>query len=421
MKTFKKRVVPAITNSSKDYKTPIKEILSSSSLSYLLSPIRSKRLVIKIIWIIFLIGFLFGSIYYVVLNVLDYLQYETTTSIYEVNEQEAEFPTVSFCNTKNSNFDLKIIGFWFQNEDLTDEWQNHFESYADTAYGNCYRLNSGLNLSNKSIPIKKARKIGLQNALWFNIYSNTSRYYEKLMIYINNHTQIPDTIFEKGFYIHPGTVNFLIIKRINDQKLELPYNNCYKNVSKSKYHNKTIIDYINEKKREYTQKECLYLCRNLKYKEINPCNFSSNNLDEDIYNKAYIFRDKTVKRCIESFFKESNTFESCSILYCPLECDSFTYDISINSQTIMGHGDISSYGFNNTIFNTFDDIYKTYYPLRVYYEDLKYTLIKQQPKIELFGLISNVGGTLGLFLGISFISLLELFEMLAELVFIKFQ
>jgi len=87
----------------------------------------------------------------------------------------------------------------------------------------------------------------------------------------------------------------------------------------------------------------------------------------------------------------------------------------------MGHGDISSYGFNNTIFNTFDDIYKTYYPLRVYYEDLKYTLIKQQPKIELFGLISNVGGTLGLFLGISFISLLELFEMLAELVFIKFQ
>jgi dolichol kinase len=138
MKTFKKRVVPAITNSSKDYKTPIKEILSSSSLSYLLSPIRSKRLVIKIIWIIFLIGFLFGSIYYVVLNVLDYLQYETTTSIYEVNEQEAEFPTVSFCNTKNSNFDLKIIGFWFQNEDLTDEWQNHFESYADTAYGNCH-------------------------------------------------------------------------------------------------------------------------------------------------------------------------------------------------------------------------------------------------------------------------------------------
>ena len=30
--------------STKDYKTPIKEIISSSSLAYLISPIRSKRL-----------------------------------------------------------------------------------------------------------------------------------------------------------------------------------------------------------------------------------------------------------------------------------------------------------------------------------------------------------------------------------------
>jgi len=35
-------------------------------------------------------------------------------------------------------------------------------------------------------------------------------------------------------------------------------------------------------------------------------------------------------------------------------------------------------------------------------------------------LISNVGGTLGLFLGFSFISILEIFEILAELICIKF-
>jgi len=57
-------------------------------------------------------------------------------------------------------------------------------------------------------------------------------------------------------------------------------------------------------------------------------------------------------------------------------------------------------------FNTFENVSRTFFSFRVYNEDLKYTLIKQQPKIELFGLISNVGGTLGLFLGFSFISLL---------------
>jgi hypothetical protein len=71
-----------------------------------------------------LIGFYFGSIYYVVLNIIDYLKYDTTTSIYEINEKEAEFPTISFCC---ANFDPKILSSFFQNEDLTQKW--HFESF----------------------------------------------------------------------------------------------------------------------------------------------------------------------------------------------------------------------------------------------------------------------------------------------------
>ncbi len=75
----------------KDYKTPIQEILSASSLAYLLSPFRSKRFLIKIIWSLFILIFLIGSIYYVILNIMDYLKYETTTSIHTINEQEIEF------------------------------------------------------------------------------------------------------------------------------------------------------------------------------------------------------------------------------------------------------------------------------------------------------------------------------------------
>ena len=45
-------------------------------------------------------------------------------------------------------------------------------------------------------------------------------------------------------------------------------------------------------------------------------------------------------------------------------------------------------------------------------------MISQQPKVELFGLISNLGGILGLFIGFSFISLLEIIEVLAELAYI---
>ena len=55
--------------------------------------------------------------------------------------------------------------------------------------------------------------------------------------------------------------------------------------------------------------------------------------------------------------------------------------------------------------------------IRIYYEDLKYTWINQQPKIELFGLISNIGGSLSLFVGISFISFLEFFEITFEFIY----
>ncbi len=102
-----------------------KTIYSSSSLAYLISPIRSKRLLlIKLVWIIFLIVVFFASVYYVVLNVLDYLQYETTTSIFTINEQEAEFPTVSFCREGDPNFEFKFLYIFFKNEDLIDKWQN---------------------------------------------------------------------------------------------------------------------------------------------------------------------------------------------------------------------------------------------------------------------------------------------------------
>jgi hypothetical protein len=416
MKILKKRVVPDIASSDKNYKTSIREIISSSSLAYLLGPIRSKRLLIKLVWIIFLIA----SIYYVVLNVLDYLQYETTTSIFTINEQEAEFPTVSFCCEGDPNFDFKLLYFTFKNEDLINKWQNHFESYTDSTYGKCYRFNSGKSMSNESIPIKRSIS-GINEGFWLNLYFNSTLDEVSLMIYIHNHTQMPTTISNKARFIQPGSFNYFNIKRIYDQKLELPYNNCYKNVSKSEYHNQTIINYLIEKRREYTQKECLYLCRNLKYMEINPCNFYFNDLEIDIFEKAELLKNESVFECVQKLQKY-NYYESCSTLYCPEECDSFTYEINKDLLMTRSSGNISLNQVQFEYypgFNTFENVSRTFFALRVYYEDLKYTLIRQKPKIELFGLISNVGGTLGLFLGFSFISLLELFEIVAELVFIK--
>jgi hypothetical protein len=402
------------TSVKKDFKTPIKEILAASSLAYFLSPFRSKRLLIKIIWTLFILIFVSGSIYYAILNILDYLKYETTTSIQTIYEQEPEFPTISFCNRFNKNFELKILLFWFNNLNLIKEWKNHIEKFYDSHYGCCYRFNSGFNWKNQSIEIKKSKKISAEEGLWLSFYSNTSLDFGELKIFIHNYTENPKNIYRKGSLISSGANNYFLIKRTLDQKLESPFNECLKDINQFAF-NKTIIDYLNKTNRKYSQFECFNLCSNLYYNQTNPCNCFLASLDEEPY-----FSCGDNNSCLQIFNNNFKQIEKCS-QFCPLECDQFSNVISLISNKIIGIGKVNQ--FNNDYiysflpdFQTYENVSKTYYLINVYYEDSKYTLISQQPKIELFGLISNLGGILGLFIGFSFISLLEIIEVLAEFI-----
>ena len=56
---------------------------------------------------------------------------------------------------------------------------------------------------------------------------------------------------------------------------------------------------------------------------------------------------------------------------------------------------------------------------RLFYKELKYRRINQKPKIETFKLISDIGNIFGLFLGISFLSIVEIIEILFEIFLIQ--
>ncbi len=413
---------------NKEYKKSVQDILDKSSLQFLLSPFRSKRILIKIIWILFLLIFTIASVYYVILNILYYFYYDITTSIYEINEKQSQFPTISFCSELETNFKIKILYLWFNNEKLKSEYQNHLELYNDTTYGKCYRFNSGLNMSNHFVPIKYSKTSGYFDGLSLGFYSNTSYDYGSILIYIHNHTMSPFTIFNKGSFISSGCFNYFVINRIYDQKLEYPFNNCFKDILSIDYSltmmmvNTTIIDYFKLNNWTYSQKECLSLCRNLKFNELNNCSCYLDRIDYEINRYCYQFKDDKTRLCVNKFLANFNNLDLCGTNYCPLECDSFSYEISEKTKSISAH-----YGYvertNMDFFNefkTYENVSKTFYSFNVYYNDLKYTFIKQEPKIELFGLISNIGGILGLFLGFSFISFLELFEVVTELFYIYF-
>jgi hypothetical protein len=67
----------------------------------------------------------------------------------------------------------------------------------------------------------------------------------------------------------------------------------------------------------------------------------------------------------------------------------------------------SSFAFNSTEF-------------RFYFRDLSFLNITQIPKTDGFTFLNNIGGGLGLFMGIAFPNLIEFFQFISEILLIVF-
>ena len=238
----------------------------------------------------------------------------------------------------------------------------------------------------------------------------------QMAILIHNHTMIPYSIFSNAYYISAGSLNYFKLKRTLDIKLELPYNKCYNNVSQFPF-NQTIINYIKQKQnRVYRQYDCINLFLSLLFIErnnIKQCN--ADHLDEVWFEYKVLLNLTNCTKHIVDFpdFGTGNEFEVCAN-YCPLKCDSFSIDVFDSVLPINNFGNMTTKVHANL--EEYEIDFRYNYAIRVYYEELKYTLISQKPKLEFFGLLSNCGGLFGFFLGLSFVSLIEIAEILLEAV-----
>jgi len=139
------------------------------------------------------------------------------------------------------------------------------------------------------------------------------------------------------------------------------------------------------------------------YNQTNTCNCKINPFNDILYIKcSYNIRNSNpfTSNCTNNFiekFQSNNPYEQCAE-YCPLECDSNKIFVSLNTRELPRNGNISK-GFDYLDFKTYNNVSKSFFSIYVYYEDLEYVLIEQIPKIQVFDLISNVGGLFGLFLG----------------------
>ena len=106
--------------------------------------------------------------------------------------------------------------------------------------------------------------------------------------------------------------------------------------------------------------------------------------------------------------------------HCPLECNSTEFKLSTTSQAytgkmfeyiVRGTPEFAS-DFKSAI--TTETASNKFVQLNLYYDTLSYTTSSDTPSMDIVAFLGNVGGTLGLFLGVSALSVCELIHVIVE-------
>jgi hypothetical protein len=111
---------------------------------------------------------------------------------------------------------------------------------------------------------------------------------------------------------------------------------------------------------------------------------------------------------------------------CPLECHRAFYTHTSLVSDSLSRKKVELDYANNTILTktlrdlSLDKLKQSIVKLSIFYDELRYTEIVESERMTLVDLLSGLGGVLGLFLGASLLSFLEIAEIIAELLMALF-
>ncbi len=305
-------------------------------------------------------------------------------------------------NRKANNSLDEIMAYCTLN--LVDCSENDFDTIKDESGYVSYRFKS-----------YKSYTAGMQYGLQILINLEDIKcdlcYLDGLRVIVHNHSVDPGYYSggtKAGFTLSPGFSHEIIIKRTFSSKLGWPYNDCIKNVTDLESFDSDLYRFmLTSTNHSYRQVDCFDYCMG---RELNN-NFNiSNKIDHWLklykkysFDKFWLFYSQFIRGDIN---------DVCRPL-CPLECDSIKYEV-FNSFTKISDNEFKNLfeinaSMNNVIW------------ANIYYDNLEYTSISQLPHMDILDLISSIGSNLSLFIGISFISLAEIFELFVEILLIFFE
>jgi len=398
------------------------DLVLSSTSHGLPNIFRTQKKPIKIMWLILFSLFSSIGMYMVYKTISNYLKYEVVTKIDVIHEIPAEFPAITIINLRNPKSKVSLskimIGCQFNSEPCSEK---DFEMNVDKLGYVSYRFK-------KKLSYMVGAYYGLSVLINLKDSSKNTGILKGLRLIVHNHTShsgYHGGYSQEGYNIAAGFQTDLVISRIFTQKLGEPFNRCLKNLDSLEMFDSEIYRFIlNSTKFKYSQNDCLSFCIGNKFNAI----LNKSNLIENYVDVWYSLSSEMKEKVLGFYYEviKGNIQKYCAS-DCPLECDSVKYHVSssftqISNETFYEFIEklmaSNSFSDDHIIIQMLPDNLENLVYFNAFYADLEYTYINQLPKMDFFDLISNIGGNLGLFIGISFLSFAEIIEFIIEVVYI---
>ena len=311
-----------------------------------------------------------------------------------------------------------------------------FRSYYSFSHGNCIQFNSGINSDGLEVPVKTTTFQGETNGLILNIdpLFNENRIFpmrqiKGLRVFIHNKSLTP-SFYDSSILVKSDTQTNIGVKRTFSSNLPRPYSDCEDLNRLDESETSDLYKLTMQINRQsYRQLDCFGLCVQKYFSDNCQCFFPGNSR---IDSTMKLCINKTQQECFNKYNDKLtvniNEFKKRCADLCPLECHSVAYDMEVSSLDYADKDFFKLLVQNKTtldyytrLFNetpTFELYKESRLSLYIFYNTLQRTHISQAAKTSSIDLISNMGGTIGIFLGMSIFSLIECVEICGQLLLI---
>ena len=377
-------------------------------------------------------------------NIFDYSENGTMSQLSIDNQTEKILETKFYAATvavskRFSDEDRKKLGSSIESFIIGCKFAEKLCSLSDFIWkfdnfqGNCFKFNSGFdeygNPNELRMPTRSGRIYGLTLLLYVDMVDELKTVFPNIgaTIKIDNNSYEVTGNDLSPVDLSPGYEFNIVVDRIYSYKLPKPYSNCDLDLTgPNNGFNSYLYKAFLDKNYQYKQQSCIDLCYQSML--IKNCNCSDIECVQLFDNVDVCQTDQEIE-CLydiyyDKFLAKNYIRDNCLSL-CPKECNSTEYKFTMSFSKFANDEYLSLIKNNAYLIKalknkniTIDDLKNNLIQLNVYYETMAYTVITEKTTMDIVSLLSSIGGTLSLFLGLSILSFVEILEFLVQTILI---